>query len=270
VAVDFATMETEDGRYTAPVVQAYILSSLGNLDQARRLRDGSLQRARQFGHKPTLAFALATSVMHCRITSSAREMLERVEEILAACATEDLYTARFATFVRSLCMALLGRGRASVAFAAERLSAIAGGEALLLEPAMRLWLADTFRGLDETREGLAQIDQAIRVTEGAGMRYAEAEMHSIRGELLFAAGDPGAAEESFHRAIGVAQRQSAKLYELRAALGLARLWRERGKDDAAQSLLWSAYGWFTEGFDTLDLVAAKALLDELGASTGAP
>jgi predicted ATPase len=99
------------------------------------------------------------------------------------------------------------------------------------------------------------------------VRWFEAELHRIRGELLRTA-HPGAtaeAEADFHRAITVARRQDAKLWELRAATSLARLWRDRGKRDEARALVAPVYGWFTEGFDTPDLKEAKALLDELSA-----
>ena len=75
--------------------------------------------------------------------------------------------------------------------------------------------------------------------------------------------DFAGAEDSFREAIAVAQRQSAKLFELRAAARLAGLWRDQGKRDEARDLLAPVYGWFTEGFDTPDLKEAKALLDEL-------
>jgi len=75
--------------------------------------------------------------------------------------------------------------------------------------------------------------------------------------------DDGAAEVSFRKAITVAQHQNAKTWELRAAMGLARLWRDQGKRDEARELLAPVYGWFTEGFDTPDLKEAKALLDGL-------
>jgi predicted ATPase len=76
-------------------------------------------------------------------------------------------------------------------------------------------------------------------------------------------GDRVAAEGSFRDAISLAQRQGAKLFELRAALDLARLWRDQGKVQQARELLAPVYEWFTEGFDTRDLKDAKALLEEL-------
>ena len=73
------------------------------------------------------------------------------------------------------------------------------------------------------------------------------------------------AETYFGRALAVARKQQAKSWELRAAMSMARLWRDRGKRQQARDLLAPVYGWFTEGFDTLDLKEAKALLDKLRA-----
>jgi predicted ATPase len=81
--------------------------------------------------------------------------------------------------------------------------------------------------------------------------------------LLRSGHAPAAAERSFFQAIATAQQQSAKFWELRAAISLTRLWRGQGKRDAARDLLTPIYGWFTEGFDTPVLKEAKALLEEL-------
>jgi predicted ATPase len=105
----------------------------------------------------------------------------------------------------------------------------------------------------------------LALTEKSGVRWFEAELHRKRSELL-RTGHPGAeaeAEAGFRRAIAIARRQDAKLWELRAANSLARLWRDQGKRDEACSLLTPVYGWFTEGFDTPDLKESKARLDEL-------
>jgi predicted ATPase len=96
-------------------------------------------------------------------------------------------------------------------------------------------------------------------------RWSEAEVHRIAGEIALKSpkADAAKAEVSFERALAVAQRQQAKSWELRAAMSMARLWRDQGKRKEAHDLLAPVYGWFTEGFDTLDLKEAKALLDEL-------
>ena len=91
------------------------------------------------------------------------------------------------------------------------------------------------------------------------------ELLRLKGELIVAL-DPGAkvdAEVAFCQSIEIAQRQSSKSSELRAAISMARLWCDLGKPQQAHELLAPVYGWFTEGFDTIDLKEAKALLDEL-------
>jgi predicted ATPase len=98
-----------------------------------------------------------------------------------------------------------------------------------------------------------------------GECWFEPELHRLRGEVLSAlpGHDPVGAEACFQRAIAIAQGQSAKMFELRAAVSLARLWAEQGRRAEAHEMLAPVYGWFTEGFDTADLKDAKALLHEI-------
>jgi predicted ATPase len=124
-------------------------------------------------------------------------------------------------------------------------------------------LADAYGKAHQPKQGLTRLSEAERLIEVTEERWAEAEMHRVRGELLSATDDFDAAEASFRRAATVAQHQRAKLFELRASTSLARLWRDQGKRTEARGLLAPIYGWFTEGFDTPDLKEAKALLDEL-------
>jgi predicted ATPase len=107
--------------------------------------------------------------------------------------------------------------------------------------------------------------QAEREAEATRIKVTQSETFRLRGAILALMGDGNAAERSFHDAISLSQRQNAKFFELRATLELARLWRDQGKRDEARELLAPVYGWFTEGFDTLDLKEAKALLEELAA-----
>jgi predicted ATPase len=98
-----------------------------------------------------------------------------------------------------------------------------------------------------------------------GERFYEAEVYRLKGVLLLqdAPASQQEAEEHFQQALEVARRQQAKSWELRAAMSLARLWQQQGKQAEAHELLASIYGWFTEGFDTADLQEAKALLEAL-------
>ena len=124
-------------------------------------------------------------------------------------------------------------------------------------------LADAYGKAGQPEEGLKQLVEAEVSMQIRNERVYETELHRMRGELLMSVRDFAGAEASFREAIAVAQRQSAKLFELRSAMSMARLWRDQGKRDEARELLAPVYGWFTEGFDTLDLKEAKALLDEL-------
>ena len=93
-------------------------------------------------------------------------------------------------------------------------------------------------------------------------KWCEAEVNRVAGEIALMSPEPDAAkaEAYFDRALTVARAQQAKSWELRAAMSMARLWRDQGKPQQARELLAPVYGWFTEGFDTLDLKEAKALL----------
>jgi predicted ATPase len=96
-------------------------------------------------------------------------------------------------------------------------------------------------------------------------KWAEAEINRVAGEIALKSPerDRGKAKVYFQRAL---RSQKAKSWELRAAMSMARLWRDQGKRNEARELLAPVYGWFTEGFDTLDLKEAKALLDGLSSS----
>jgi predicted ATPase len=128
-------------------------------------------------------------------------------------------------------------------------------------PFFLILLADAEGMAKELDKGLGHLAEAERLM--GEYRAAEAELHRVRGELLRVSQDPAGAERCFSRAIHIAQQQSAKFWELRAATSLSRLWCEEGKRDAARDLLGPIYRWFTEGFDTLDLKEAKRLLDEI-------
>jgi predicted ATPase len=111
----------------------------------------------------------------------------------------------------------------------------------------------------------AILDDMLADAERTGQHYFDVELHRQRGALLLrkTPNNVAAAEVAFMRAIKVARSQQTRTFELRAAMSLARLWRDQGKVQQARELLASVYGWFTEGFDTRDLKEAKALLEEL-------
>jgi predicted ATPase len=127
------------------------------------------------------------------------------------------------------------------------------------------FLAGAHAELGQFDDGWRCIGEAMTAVEKTKETWCEAEVNRIAGEIALVSPkrDATKAEAYFERALAVARQQQAKSFELRAAMSLARLWRDQGKPQQARELLAPVYGWFTEGFDTLDLKEAKALLDEL-------
>jgi predicted ATPase len=126
-------------------------------------------------------------------------------------------------------------------------------------------LAEAHLRAGETQMGLEVLDQAMRFVTESGAHLWEAELWRLKGTFLthLAPGEPQEVEACYQEALSVARHQQAKSLELRAAMSLARFWRDEGRHDEGRDLLAAVYGWFTEGFDTPDLRDAKALLDEI-------
>ena len=134
-------------------------------------------------------------------------------------------------------------------------------------PSYLSYLARAHAELGQFDDAMRCIGEAITTVETTKERWFEAEANRIAGEiaLLLPEPDVAKAEACFERALAVARAQQAKSWELRAAISMARLWRDQGRRDEARDLLAPLYGWFTEGFDTHDLKEAKLLIDELHA-----
>jgi len=142
------------------------------------------------------------------------------------------------------------------------------------------FLAEAHGRAGQVEEGLSLLADALAQVGKSGERVHEAELYRLKGELSLQSRVLGPesenpntqhptpstqaeAEACFHKAIEVARKQQAKSLELRAVMSLSRLWQSQGKREEARQLLAELYGWFTEGFDTVDLKEAKALLEEL-------
>jgi predicted ATPase len=132
-------------------------------------------------------------------------------------------------------------------------------------PLFLSYLARAYAELGQFEEAWRSIREAMMTVETTKERLFEAEIYRVAGEIALKSPnqDTTKTEAYFERALSVARQQQAKSWELRAAMSMARLWRDQGKRDEARDLLAPVYGWFTEGFDTSDLKEAKTLLDEL-------
>jgi predicted ATPase len=211
-----------------------------------------------------LAFALGFSVyIEVEVAASEAAML-RAEELLGI-ATEHGFPfwKAWGTLHRGRCLAMVGRETVSIAQMTEGLTAFRSTGTVARLPLWLIRLAEAYGKSQRQLEGLEHLTEAIRIIERTEEREFEAELYRVRGELLLATEDAGQAEESFCTALEIARRQSAKLWELRAAMSLARLWRDQDKRAQAHELLAPVYDWFTEGSGTPVLQEAKALLDEL-------
>ena len=162
-------------------------------------------------------------------------------------------------------MIALGQAQEGLALLTQGLAELRATGAVVGTPMLFTWLAEAHAMLGQPAEARNCLAEAARIVETTDERVFEAELlHRVPGDLLNAAGDRSGAERHYRQAIAVAERQSAKLFQLRASTSLARLWRDQGKRAEARDLLGPIYNWFTEGFDAPDLKDAKALLDELG------
>ena len=195
---------------------------------------------------------------------AAPTMLLSAEEVSAISAEQGYPRwGAIASMIRGWCLGAIGRAGDGLPLLIRGLADFAATGVNLVKPVYLTMLAEVYGLAAQPEEGLAQIAEAANVTKTTQERWAEAEMHRIRGKLLMSMNEHSAAEESYHQALAIAKRQSARLFELRAATSLACLWRDQGKRIEARDLLAPIYGRFTEGFDTPVLQDAKALLDEL-------
>ena len=163
--------------------------------------------------------------------------------------------------------ALAGQGQGEAGIAHMR-QGLAGWRAVGSEVGQTYYLAflaEAYGNVGQAAEGLNILAEALAFAHTTGERCWEAELYRLKGVLLLRLhpSSPATPEECFRQALDIARRQQAKSLELRAAMSLARLWQQQGQRAEAHELLAPVYGWFTEGFDTIDLQEAKALLAEL-------
>jgi predicted ATPase len=191
---------------------------------------------------------------------------DRVDELVAV-ATEQAFPQwrAFGTIYRGWVKAGNGDVAEGISLLRGGLAAYRANGAELLMPHHTALVARACAMAGQIEEALAQLDAALQIVEMTGERWLEAELNRHKGQLLLRRGHSEAAEELYRKALSIAAEQGAKLWELRAAVSLARLRRDQSRLTEARDLLAPVYGWFTEGFDTPDLKEAKALLDALNA-----
>jgi tetratricopeptide (TPR) repeat protein len=239
------------------------LMLLGYVDQALAWRDRGVTLARERGHANSLMLVLFHSlVCDFILGTDPAILLARAEELAALCAEhrQPFWGANGAIQL-GRCLTTIGRAEEGLALQRDAMAALRSMG--VTAPRHLVMVADTCRRAGRLNEGLTALEELERLMETTHDRLDEAVLHLIRGDLLISKGDLSAGQANFQKAIAVARRQSAKLYELRAASSLARLWRDQGRRTEARDLLAPIYGWFTEGFDTPVLQEARSLLEQL-------
>jgi predicted ATPase len=253
------------------LLRSHILWILGYADQAREQCYEALSLARELSHPSNIIYALAwTSTLH-QFRQEAKETQAIVEEELILLSEQRIPVWQgAAAIVQQWALAMQGRQAGAIEGIHEGLATYRASGSENMRSYLLSMLAEVGAVSGQITEGQRAISEALIGVEDSGIRYHEAELHRLKGELLLLSKvetpqvcAQKEAETCFHRAIYIAQRQKAKYWELRATMSLARVWQQQGKGAEARQMLSGIYNWFTEGFDTADLKDAKALLEEL-------
>jgi predicted ATPase len=239
---------------------------LGYADQALQNIHEALSLAHELAHPFSIVFALMISAVVHQFHRQARLVQTRAEELIAL-STEQGFAFWLAVgkILRGWALTVQGAGAEGIAQMREGFTAYWATGAEVDRPYLISLLAEAYREVGQAEEGLAVLIEALAFVDKTGDRYWEAELYRHKGDLLLALDEENQAEAEacFHKAIEVARRQSARSLALRAVMSLSRLWQQQGKQEEARQMLFDIYGWFTEGFDTADLKAAKDLLNEI-------
>ncbi|HLA09106.1 MAG TPA: AAA family ATPase [Pyrinomonadaceae bacterium] len=265
-----------------PCFAAWALWFIGQPDRSLELIQEALALARESSEPLGLAHALIFAAILHQFRREEVMAQEQAEAAIAVSSEHGLvmYQA-IATMMRA--WALIKKGRAeAIEQMREALAALRATGTELFRPHFLALLAEALGKVGQSEEGLRVLEEAVEVAHPIGEGCYLAELYRIKGELLLMqAVDPGAsraatggkaviepeppaiaqAEDCFHQSIKIAQRQQAKSLELRTVMSLARLFQKQGRKEEARRMLEEIYGWFTEGFDTADLIEARGMLD---------
>lgn len=245
---------------------AWALWFLGYPDQALNMNRETTLLTRETSHPPTVVYAAVFAAMFHRF----RREIEPAKKLADKAAKESAEQGNgfFLASANVLRGSLLTAESMDdgIALMQEGLTGWRATGAGLFVPFYLALLAEAYSEAGRAAEGLAALDEALTIADKGGKegeRLWDAELCRIKGELLLGSSHAVQAEACFQEALQIARTQRAKSWELRASVSLSLLWKNQGRRKEARELLLVIYDWFTEGFDTPDLINAKALLDEL-------
>jgi class 3 adenylate cyclase/predicted ATPase len=261
-----AFMYGQDPGMTCLLYAAEALWLLGYPDQARARSHEAFTLAQELDHPYSLVWAQARSARIHQCCRELQAVQERAESAIALARKQGIpvYLA-WGTILGGWVRAHQGQVKEGLAQIQQGLADYGAtgpeGHRSYFIP----MLVEVYGKDGQAEEGLTVLDEALTTAHRTGVRYYEAELYRLKGELLLAlsAENHTEVETCLRQAIDVASNQEAKSLELRAAMSLSRLWQLQSKIEEARKLLAEIYGWFTEGFDTADLKEAERLLEEL-------
>jgi predicted ATPase len=246
---------------------ANTLWHLGYPDQALQRSNEALALAQGLSHPFSLTEPEWTIGFLRQCRREACEGQEIAESSIAFSAEQGFIEPwlAWATSLRGWAIAKQGRHEEGIAQIEEGLALSCGTGTGIARPYYMCQLAEAYMEAGRLDDGMSVLKEALAGADQREERQSEAEIYRLKGELLLKQNNSNAAEAQscFERAIDIARKQSAKSWELRATISLARLLASQGRRGDARALLTDIYAWFTEGFDTADLKDAKALLDQL-------
>ena len=261
-----ATRFGQDARVTTLCFRSHALWALGFPEAALTDTETALEEAREIAEAATSMLALSYATIFHLLAGNYAAAAELTDALIAlADGKGALFWKANGITQQGLILASNGDASNAIRGITSGIAAWRSTGATLTIPMYLSHLAKAYAELDQFDEAWRCIGEALTAAETTKESWCDADIHRTAGEIALMSPEPDAAkaEACFARALAIARAQKARSWELRAATSMARLWRDQGKRRPAHDLLSSIYGWFTEGFVTLDLKEAKALLGEL-------
>src|SRR5262249_32549384 len=231
-----------------------VLFCRGLPQQALAQANEAIAEARRLAHPPSLAANLAPGARLLSLCGDNAALSEWTDELVALTNEQGFpLWGALGTIFRGWVKVKEGDVAEGISLLRSGSAAYRATGAELYMPYHIALLAAACEIAGQVEEASTLLDEALQIVERTGERWFAAEIYRQKSQLLRTQGHAEAAEELYRKALSISEEQEAKLWELRAAASLARLWRDQGRRAEAHDLLAPVYGWFTEGFDTPDL-----------------
>jgi predicted ATPase len=255
-----------DSRVNSLVMRSETAWMLGHPDVAAMDAEHGLKDAREVNHSLTLMIALRDTASTHALRGNYATASAQADELVTLAGEKGALAWKVSgMLIQARLSALTSKALDAVPILTSGIAALRSMGQTLIVPTSLSHLAMAHAELGHFDDAWRCIREAIMTAKASKTGWWEAEFHRTAGEIVLKSSpsDATKAESCFELALSVARAQQAKSWELRAAMSIARLWRDQSKPQQARELLAPVYGWFTEGFDTRDLKEAKMLLDAL-------